>query len=115
MRVSAEGPIGCGFCGPCRTGNGHVCEKVDIIGIDIDGCFAQFPSVPEEKVWPVHPDIPDHLAAILDRASAHSVVSRVSDRQGGCIGATVAPISSGHRAPKSSWRRVTARERPRGA
>src|SRR4051812_35709745 len=65
-RVSAEGHIGCGVCEPCRTGNAHICEKVDIIGIDRDGCFAQYVCIPEENVWPVHPDIPDHLAAIFD-------------------------------------------------
>ena len=66
QRVSAEGHIGCGLCQPCRTGNGHICEKVDILGIDTDGCFAEFVSVPEENIWPVHPDIPDHIAAIFD-------------------------------------------------
>jgi len=66
QRVSAEGHIGCGICQPCRTGNGHICEKVDILGIDTDGCFAQYVAVPEENIWPVHPDIPDHLAAIFD-------------------------------------------------
>ena len=66
QRVSAEGHIGCGVCQPCRTGNGHICEKVDILGIDTDGCFAQYISVPEENLWPVHPDIPDHIAAIFD-------------------------------------------------
>jgi threonine 3-dehydrogenase len=66
QRVSAEGHIGCGVCQPCRTGNGHICEKVDILGIDTDGCFAQFVAIPEENIWPVHPDIPDHLAAIFD-------------------------------------------------
>lgn len=66
IRASAEGHIGCGYCEPCRTGNGHICEKVDIIGIDRDGCFAQYLVVPEENVWPVHPSIPDHVAAILD-------------------------------------------------
>jgi threonine 3-dehydrogenase len=65
-RVSGEGHIGCGTCEPCRTGNAHICEKVDIIGIDRDGCFAQFVCIPEENVWPVHPDIPDHIAAIFD-------------------------------------------------
>ena len=29
-RVSAEGHIGCGVCEPCRTGQGHICNKVDI-------------------------------------------------------------------------------------
>src|SRR5262245_32261099 len=66
QRVSAEGHIGCGVCQPCRTGNGHICEKVDILGIDTDGCFAQYISVPEENLWPVHPDIPDSIAAIFD-------------------------------------------------
>lgn len=65
-RVSAEGHIGCGACQPCRTGNGHICERVDILGIDCNGCFAQFVAVPEENIWPVHPDIPDHIAAIFD-------------------------------------------------
>lgn len=65
-RISGEGHIGCGVCEPCRTGNGHICERVDILGIDRDGCFAQFVSIPEENVWPVHPDIPDHVAAVFD-------------------------------------------------
>lgn len=76
-RVSAEGHIGCGRCEPCRTGNGHICEKVDIIGIDIDGCFASYVRVPEENVWPVHPDIPDKVAAIFDPLgnAMHTVMS----------------------------------------
>lgn len=65
-RVSAEGHIGCGTCEPCRTGNAHICELVDILGIDCDGCFAQYISVPEENIWPVHDDIPDHVAAVFD-------------------------------------------------
>jgi threonine 3-dehydrogenase len=65
-RVSAEGHIGCGVCEPCRTGNGHICERVDILGIDCDGCFAEYVAVPEENIWPVHEDIPDHIAAIFD-------------------------------------------------
>lgn len=65
-RVSAEGHIGCGRCQPCRTGNGHICEKVDILGIDCNGCFAQWVAVPEENIWPVHPEIPDRIAAVFD-------------------------------------------------
>jgi len=66
QRVSAEGHVGCGVCQPCRTGNGHICEKVDILGIDCNGCFAQYVVVPEENVWPVHPNIPNHIAAVFD-------------------------------------------------
>jgi threonine 3-dehydrogenase len=66
QRVSAEGHIGCGMCQPCRTGNGHICEKVDILGIDTDGCFAEYVAIPEDNLWPVHPDIPDQVAAVFD-------------------------------------------------
>jgi threonine 3-dehydrogenase len=66
QRVSAEGHIGCGSCMPCRTGNAHICVKVVIIGIDRDGCFAEYISLPEQNIWPVHPEIPDHIAAIFD-------------------------------------------------
>ena len=66
QRVSAEGHIGCGVCEQCRTGNGHICDRVDILGIDCNGCFAPYVVVPEENVWPVHADIPDKVAAIFD-------------------------------------------------
>jgi threonine 3-dehydrogenase len=77
QRVSAEGHVGCGVCEPCRTGNGHICEKVDILGIDRDGCFAQYVSVPEENLWPVDDAIPDHIAAIFDPLgnAMHTVMS----------------------------------------
>ncbi|MGI9517251.1 MAG: L-threonine 3-dehydrogenase [Pirellulaceae bacterium] len=65
-RVSGEGHIFCGSCRPCRTGNAHICEECQIIGIDRDGCFARYMSFPEKNVWPVHPDIPDKVAAIFD-------------------------------------------------
>jgi threonine 3-dehydrogenase len=77
VRVSAEGHIGCGVCEMCRTGNGHICRNVKIIGIDRDGCFAPYVAVPEENVWPVHPEIPDKIAAIFDPLgnAVHTVMS----------------------------------------
>ncbi len=65
-RVSAEGHIGCGVCEPCRTGKAHICERVDILGVDCNGCFAEYVCVPEDNVWPMHPDIPDRIAAVFD-------------------------------------------------
>jgi len=65
-RVSAECHIGCGQCPACRQGQGHICEKVDILGIDRDGCFAQYVAVPEVNTWPVPAAIPDPVAAIHD-------------------------------------------------
>lgn len=66
QRVSVEGHIGCGSCFSCRTGNAHVCDRVRIIGVDRDGGFAQYLSVPYTNVWPLDTQIPDDVAAIMD-------------------------------------------------
>jgi len=66
QRVSAEGHISPGTGYNARTGNAHIAEGMQILGVDRDGCFAEFVCVPEENVWPVHADIPDKVAAILD-------------------------------------------------
>jgi len=50
-RVTAEGHIVDGRCLLCRTGNAHVCPHTKIIGVDRDGCFAEFISMPATNVW----------------------------------------------------------------
>lgn len=66
LRVSAEGHITAWADYNSRTGNAHIASDTKIIGIDRDGCFADYVVVPEENVWPVHPSIPDKVAAVLD-------------------------------------------------
>ncbi len=66
LRVSAEGHISPGTGYNARTGNAHIAEGMQILGVDRDGCFAEYVCVPEDNVWPVHPSIPDKVAAILD-------------------------------------------------
>jgi threonine 3-dehydrogenase len=65
-RVSAEGHIADGTCFLCRTGQAHICEKVEIIGVDRDGSFADYIAMPESNVWPLDPSIPDEFAAVFD-------------------------------------------------
>jgi threonine 3-dehydrogenase len=50
-RVTAEGHIVDGRCPLCRTGNAHVCPYTKIIGVDRDGCFAEYISMPATNVW----------------------------------------------------------------
>ncbi|MFI4871942.1 MAG: alcohol dehydrogenase catalytic domain-containing protein, partial [Phycisphaerales bacterium JB061] len=66
LRVSAEGHTTKGIDYNSRTGNAHIATDTQIVGIDRDGCFAEYVVVPEENVWPVHPSIPDKVAAVLD-------------------------------------------------
>ncbi|BDE06986.1 L-threonine 3-dehydrogenase [Vulcanimicrobium alpinum] len=65
-RVSAEGHLACGVCRLCRTGQAHICEHVEIIGVDTDGAFADYLRIPEENVWKLDPSIPDSWAAVFD-------------------------------------------------
>jgi threonine 3-dehydrogenase len=66
LRVSAEGHTTAWADYNSRTGNAHIATDTKIIGIDRDGCFADYVCVPEENVWPVHASIPDKVAAVLD-------------------------------------------------
>lgn len=65
-RVAAEGHISCGYCFQCRTGQAHICERVKIIGVDRDGAFAEYLSMPEGNVWKLDAAIPDEFAAVFD-------------------------------------------------
>ena len=66
QRVSGEGHIGCGECEFCRTGRAHICDRISIIGVDRDGCFAEFVAIPEQNVWMLDERIADQAAAIMD-------------------------------------------------
>ena len=77
LRVSAEGHTSKGIDYNSRTGNAHIATDTKIIGIDRDGCFAEYVVVPEDNVWPIHESIPDRVAAVLDPLgnAVHTVMS----------------------------------------
>jgi len=64
--VSAETHIACGICFQCRTGNKHICENVAILGVDVDGCFAEYVALPEENAWQVSQEMPVEIASMLE-------------------------------------------------
>ncbi len=58
--VSAESHIVCHACAPCRTGQGHLCQNTQIIGVDRHGCWADFIVMPVENLWTNTLDMPLH-------------------------------------------------------
>ena len=56
-RVSGEGHIADLTCLLCRTGQAHICEHVQIIGVDRDGAFAEYLAIPEYNVWRLDPNV----------------------------------------------------------
>lgn len=50
--VSTESHIVCGTCYQCRLGEYHVCANERIIGVSMDGCFAEYVKIPAKALWP---------------------------------------------------------------
>jgi threonine 3-dehydrogenase len=65
-RVTAEGHIVDGRCMLCRTGNSHVCPHTKIIGVDRDGCFAEYIAMPATNVWHLDDNISFDVGGIHD-------------------------------------------------
>ena len=65
-RVSGEGHLTCGNCRNCRAGKRHLCHKTIGIGVQRDGAFAEYLSLPESNVWPIHNDISSEIASFFD-------------------------------------------------
>jgi len=63
--VTAEGHIVCGHCRQCRTGNGHICQRTSIIGVDRDGAFTEQIAMPATNVMALG-TIPTTIGAIMD-------------------------------------------------
>jgi threonine 3-dehydrogenase len=67
-RVALESHLTCGQCFPCRTGDAHTCERTGIIGMHIDGVFAEYMAAPQE----ICVKLPDHASletgALLEAA-----------------------------------------------
>ena len=65
-RVTAEGHIVDGRCLLCRTGNAHVCPYTRIIGVDRDGCFAEYIAMPATNVWHLDDNLSFDIGGIHD-------------------------------------------------
>lgn len=66
QRCSVEGHVVCGTCRNCRAGRRHMCVRTSNLGVNRDGCFADYVVVPHTNVW-VQPEIIDpDLGAVFD-------------------------------------------------
>ena len=65
-RVTGEGHLVCGHCRNCRRGKLHVCENTIGVGVNRDGAFAEYLSLPAENVVRLDNRISDDMAAIMD-------------------------------------------------
>lgn len=64
--VSGEGHLVCGRCRNCLAGRRHLCPKTSGVGVNRNGAFAEFLSIPVTNVWPCDPNIPPEIFSIFD-------------------------------------------------
>ena len=64
--VSGEGHITCGKCRNCLEGHKENCLRAKGVGVNRNGAFAEYLSIPAVNVWPTNPNIPEEMYAIFD-------------------------------------------------
>jgi len=64
--VSAETHIVDGTCYQCRTDRMHVCQNMQILGVDRDGVFAEYVVLPERNAWKNDPNLDPAIASIQE-------------------------------------------------
>lgn len=76
-RVSGEGHLTCGHCRNCRAGKQHLCRNTIGVGVNRDGCFAEYLAIPAVNAFKVPDSISDEVAAIFDPYgnAAHTALS----------------------------------------
>ena len=64
--VSGEGHITCGKCRNCLEGHKENCQNCKGVGVNRNGAFAEYLSIPAVNVWLTNPNIPEEMYAIFD-------------------------------------------------
>lgn len=80
--VSGDSHVSCGRCYQCRLGEEHVCMNEAILGISIDGIFANYVKIPAKNLWAVDKSrVRPEIAAMYDPfGNAVHATSRVDVR-----------------------------------
>ncbi|WP_182501236.1 L-threonine 3-dehydrogenase [Peribacillus huizhouensis] len=75
--VSAETHIVCGACLQCLAGKFHICKNTKIVGVDTQGCFAEYVALPAGNLWRNPVDMDPDIASIQEPMgnAVHTVLS----------------------------------------
>ncbi len=80
-RVSGEGHVTCGRCFQCRTGRRNIVPFTKGVGVNRDGCFAEYLSIPAENAFFIPNEISNEIAShsrSIRKCRPHSSLLRFS-------------------------------------
>jgi L-gulonate 5-dehydrogenase len=66
QKVTVDPIIWCGRCAPCKAGHFPACTSLKLVGIDLDGGFCEYVSVPSNMIFTVPSHISDEYAALVE-------------------------------------------------
>jgi len=90
-KVTVEPLLSCGECVACRNGNWHVCSSLKLLGIHVDGGFAEYVKVNTDKVVKLD-GIPMDIAVLTEPLAVGLHVVRRSELK---IGQTALIVGGG--------------------
>ena len=64
--VSGDSHVVCHHCLQCRTGREHICQNTQIVGVDRDGCWAEYIVLPATGLWINPPGLAPEIASLQD-------------------------------------------------
>ncbi len=64
--VSGEGHVVCGHCRNCLAGRRHLCPNTSGVGVNRDGAYAEYLSIPVTNVWACDRSIPLDILSCFD-------------------------------------------------
>lgn len=88
-RVVVDPFISCGRCVRCHGGRSNLCRDGTLLGREVDGCFAEFVAVDDERMLPVPDSIPRDDAGFLQVLGVCVHAQRLADVFPGQTGAVV--------------------------
>jgi threonine 3-dehydrogenase len=64
--VSGEGHLVCGLCRNCLAGRRHLCPHTLGVGVNREGCFAEYLCIPMSNVWFADHTLPTDVLSCFD-------------------------------------------------
>ncbi len=85
-RVVIEPNIPCFKCKYCMAGKGNICINKRVIGVNENGCFAEYICLPEAFAWKIPKEISDNDAVTIEpMAVAYSALFSAKTKPGNTI------------------------------
>jgi 2-desacetyl-2-hydroxyethyl bacteriochlorophyllide A dehydrogenase len=75
--------VSCGECPACRRGHAHICQNLKFLGLDTDGAFQEYWTVPASTVHKLPEGLPLEHAALIEPLAVACHDVRLSRLQAG--------------------------------